>query len=347
MSRVTIKDIASKLGVSAATVSNALNGKAGVGKARRKNIMEIASQMGYQPNAFARNLVNQQSYAIGLIVSSISDPFYPELARGVQEKASELGYCMMLFNTNHSIKVEQNSIETLNARGVDGIILATVLQDDPNIALLEKLRIPFVLVNRLLLDPGIASSIDSVVLDNYRGGYESARHLLRMGHTRITIIAGNMKASTAILRTRGARDAMQVYGISEERYDVVDCGYVMETAYRVAKEKLKEKNIPSAFLCQGDNMALGVREAVCEAGMTIPGDIALLGFDDIEFSSVAGIELTTVSHRQYQMGSTGTELLVDKIASERQAGVTKNIVLEPELIVRKSCGFGVKGYIMP
>ena len=346
MRRTTIKDIAKALGITATTVSNALNGKPGVSPANRKKILKTAKAMGYQPNVFARNLVTRKSLAIGLMVSSISDPFYPELARGVQEAASDQGYCMMLFNTGHDKAVEKKSIETLHARGADGIILSTLLQDDDTIALLHKLELPFVLVNRHLLVPGRAGTLDSVVLDNYTGGYEAARHLLRMGHTRMAVMAGDLRASTAILRTQAAQAAMDDYGIPKEDRIVVDCGYVPDRAREAARELLAGPVPPTAFLCQGDNMALAVREAIFEAGLKIPGDIALVGFDDIDFSSVTGVDLTTVSHRQYEMGAKGAELLLKKLDRSKGKAMGQNITLQPELIVRKSCGHGLKGYIM-
>ena len=351
MGKPTIKDIAEKMNVSAATVSNALNGKAGVAESKRKKIMETARLMGYQPNVFAKNLVNQKSLAIGLIVSSISDPFYPELARGVQERAGEQGYGMMLFNTNHDKQTERNSIETLNARGVDGIILSTVLRDDPNIGFLRGLDIPFVLVNRHLLDPGSMGCIDSVVLDNYQGGYASAHHLLKMGHKRISIIAGSQEVSTASLRLRGALDAVKAFDLPDDHFDMTDCGYMTDKAYDTAKKILNKDTSqrPTAFLCHADNMALGVREAVFEAGMRIPEDISLIGFDDIAFASVSGVELTTVAHRQYEMGLQGAQLLIEKITeagpdNADQGPRCHNIILEPKLVVRKSCGFHLTGY---
>lgn len=346
MSATTIKDIARAVNVSAATVSNALNGKGGVGEKTRQRIMDTARRMGYQPNIFAKKLVSQKSYTIGLIVSSISDPFYPELARGVQDQAGKVGYCMMLLNTNHDKEVERNGIETLHSRGVDGIILATVLRDDPSIVLLRQLNMPFVLVNRHLLDPGSAGCIDSVVLDNYDGGYQSARHLLRIGHRRIVVIAGDLEASTAILRTKGTRDAMEAHGVAEGQYEVIDCGYKTERAYEAAKKILagKREDWPTAFLCQGDNMALGVREAVCEKGVRIPEEMAIVGFDNIDFSSVSGVELTTVCHRQYEMGQKGAALLIGKISDETQDEHCNTIVLKADLVIRKSCGYHLKGY---
>lgn len=342
MNKVTIKDIARKLQVSATTVSNALNGKPGVGKAAREKILQLAKDMGYQPNYFAKGLVSRQSYAIALVITNIADPFYPQLALGVQEKANAHGYSTMLFNTNHSIESEKQIIQMLGSKGVDGVILSTVEQDDPNIDLLEDLELPFVLVNRLILNPKKASRIDSVSLDNYGGSYKAARHLCRLGHTRIAIIAGDMASSTAIMRTQGAKDALAEFGVAIPAEWFVVCGYTKGNAYDATRRLLSRKERPTAILAQDDNMALGVREAAFASGFKIPEDLALVGFNDIGFSSLTGIELTTVGQDQHAMGMAGAEMLIHKLQHSPSPGISNKIVMETDLVIRKSCGYHLK-----
>jgi LacI family transcriptional regulator len=345
MTKVTIKDIARQFKVSTTTVSNALNGKPGVGKAARKKIVRMAKKMGYQPNYFARGLVSKQSYAIGLTIANISDPFSAELARGVYEKANELGYTMMLFNTNYHIENETKSIEILKSKGVDGIILSTVIQDDPNIDSLNEIQMPYVLVNRLILNPKKASRIDSVSVDDYGSFYQAAKHLCRLGHKNIAVIAGDMDVSTAIALTQGANEAFTEYGVSIPSDLFIECGFSRERAYQAARIILSKKNRPTAILIQGDNMALGVREAAFEIGIKIPEDLAIVGLDDISISSLAGIELTTINQNQYKMGATGAELLINKIKGENHSGISSKIILASDLIIRKTCGFHLKGYV--
>lgn len=345
MTKVTIKDIARQFKVSTTTVSNALNGKPGVGKTARKKIIQMAKKMGYQPNYFARGLVSRQSYAIGLTIANISDPFSAELARGVYEKANELGYTMMLFNTNYDLENETKSIEILKSKGVDGIILSTVIQDDPNIDSLNEIQMPYVLVNRLILNPKKASRIDSVSVDDYGSFYKAAKHLCRMGHKNIAVIAGDMDVSTAIALTEGANEAFSEYGVTIPPDLFVECGFVREKAYQAAKVILSKKNRPTAILIQGDNMAIGVREAAFEMEIKIPEDLAIVGLDDITISALAGIELTTIRQNQYKMGATGAELLINKIKGEEHSGISSKIILESDLVIRKTCGFRQKGYV--
>ncbi len=345
MNRITIKDIARQLEVSTTTISNALNDKPGVGMVVREKIVKMARKMGYQPNYFAKGLVSRQSFAIGLIVSNIADPFNSELALGAQEKINDLGYNMMLFNTKHSNENEKRIIEMLISRGTDGIVLSTALQDDPNIDLLNEMQIPYVLVNRLILNPKKAGRIDSVSVDSYGGSYKAATHLCRLGHTKIGIIAGDMQASNAILLTQGSNDAFAEFGISIRPDLFVECGFSRRKAFQAAQGILAKKNRPTALLIQGDNMALGVREAAYKASLKIPEDLAIIGCDDISISSLAGIELTTVTQNQYKMGMASAQMLINKIKGQNQSGSSSKIVMETELIIRNSCGFNLRGYV--
>lgn len=345
MKRVTIKDLARKAEVTATTVSNALNGKPGVGEAVRQEILNLAAEMGYQPNYFARSLVSRQSYALGLTISNISDPYSSELAQGAYDKAQELGYTLMLFNTNYDLANETKSLEMLAAKGVDGILLATMLQDDPNIDFLEAAGIPFVLASRLIMNPKKASYIDSVTTDTWGGFYEAAKHLCRLGHTDISMIAGDMEVSTSMSLTDGAMTAFKEFGVTIPPKWFLDCGYSRERAYHAAGKLLDGGKKPSAFLVQGDNMALGVREAIYEAGLRIPEDLALVGYDDISISALAGVELTTVYQNTYKMGSTGIQMLVDRITKSRHSDISNKTVMPTKLVIRKTCGYHLKGYV--
>ena len=341
--RPTIKDIARIVGVSPTTVSMALNGRPRIGEETRERILAVARDLNYQPNVLARSLATHKTFTIGLIITSITDPFYPELAKGIEDKAFELGYTIILCSTNGDLRLERHFITVLRNKGADGIIFATVEADDPNIRPLLAERFPFVLVNRRLTDPALARRTDSVVLDNLRGGYLAMEHLLRLGHTRIAVVAGSGKVSTAIERTEGARRAARDYGVRLDPALILECSFDKGLAYQAARRLLSGKRPPTAFFAEDDNMALGVREAVLDAGLRIPEDVALVGFDDIEVAGLRGIDLTTVSQKKYEMGSLGVRILVDRLEKGAPQLVNR-IVLEPELIVRGSCGYAARGY---
>ncbi|MBT8370941.1 MAG: LacI family DNA-binding transcriptional regulator [Desulfobacterales bacterium] len=340
----TIKDIAYEAKVSATAVSLALNNKAGVSEKTRKKIIHIAKRLNYHPNFAAKSLISKRSYTIGLILRNIADPFFPELALGIEGKGTELGYNILLCNTDGKLENEKRSLDSLRAKGVDGVIITTVTIDDPNIKQLIKERFPFVLINRFSMDPAIENKVDYVVLDNYACGYDGVKHLYRLGHDRIAIIAGSMNTSTASMRTEASMKAMQDYGINVDTKLIAECGYSRDKAYDAAIRLLTIKNPPTAFFAQDDYMAIGVREAVINRGLRIPEDAALLGVDDIEMASITGVDLSTISQKKFEMGALGAEILINKI-EKTDFNMVNKVVLEPKLIIRKSCGHYLNGYI--
>ncbi len=341
----TIKDIAKKAKVSSTAVSIALNGRSGVSEKTRRRILKIAENMHYRPNLVAKSLISHYTRTIGLIIPNITDPFYPEIQRGVEKIADESGYAVIASNTYGILEAERRSIDILRSRGVDGIILTTVEIDDPHIKSLVEDDFPFVLISRYSMAPELTNKMNYVVADNYAGGYQAIEHLYRLGHDRIAIIEGPKKTSTAIQKTDGALKAMKNFGLKPDPGLIVECGYVREKAYEATKRLLSGKNHrPSAFFCQDDNMALGAREAILGAGLKLPEDIALVGNDDIDTASLSGIDLTTIRQNQYEMGSLGVKILVDRIEGTTPAMVNK-VVLEAKLVIRKSCGYHLKGYV--
>jgi len=341
--RATIKDIARVANVSATAVSMALNNRPGVSLKTRQEIINIAEKLNYRPNYIAKSLISRHSYTIGLILNSIADPFFPELAKGVEECANKLGYNLLLCNTNRDLHAEKRAIDMLRSKGVDGIILATVTRDDPNIEPLIQDRFPFVLINRFSMDPALENKTDYVVLDNYRGGYVGMNHLCRLGHDRIAIITGEMNTSTATLRTKGALQALKDFGLGHDPGLVVEGGYQRDLAYRAARGLLAMEAPPTAYFAHDDYMAIGVREALLEKGLRIPEDVALMGFDDTEIASFTGIDLTTISQKKYEMGAKGAEILIEKVEGA-MPGMVHQVILEAQLVIRKSCGHQLSGY---
>ncbi|MCF8068824.1 MAG: LacI family transcriptional regulator [Desulfobacterales bacterium] len=339
----TIKDIAQMAGVSPTTVSMVMNNRPRVSDEMRDKIMAIAGKINYRPNLLARSMVNRRSFTIGLIINDIADPFYPELAKGVEEKARELGFHVILCNTNNTHELEKIQIEMLRSRNVDGIILSTVSCNDPHIRALKDDAVPFVLINRTITTPGFSEEVDYIVLDNYSGGYKAIEHLHRLGHDRIGIITGDLNSSTAAERTRGAIKALDDFNLQQDASLTKECHYSRSSAKKAAQSLLNLENRPTAIFAQDDNMAIGAREAIIEAGYTVPEDIALIGFDDIDMASLAGIDLTTISQKKYEMGAAGMEILSQKIEKGNSAKLSR-IKLKAELIIRKSCGYNLYGY---
>jgi DNA-binding LacI/PurR family transcriptional regulator len=231
----------------------------------------------------------------------------------------------------------------LRSKGVDGIIFSSVEINDPNINPLIEDHFPFILVNRRIHNRFIAKKIDYIVLDNFLGGYIAMEHLLKLGHHRIGIIAGALNISTAVERTEGVKKSLKDYGIKLDPNLMRECNFSKELAYHATKKFLSMKTPPTAILAENDYMALGVREALLDSGLKIPENMALVGFDDIASAALRGVEITTVSQKKYEMGALAVKILSDKIKNRTPAGVNQ-IILEPELIIRNSCGYRLYGY---
>jgi len=343
---VTIKDIARAASVSTAAVSLAINNRPGISEKTRSKIRRIAKELHYIPNLAARSLISQRSLTIGVIITDITDPFYPQLARSIEETADERGYSMILCNSDGDFRRERHGLENLMGKQVDGIILSSTFSEGPAIDLLVEKGFPFVFTNRIPVNHPLGDDIDYVIIDNYAGGYRAVEHLYRIGHDKIAIIAAHMTASNMIERARGARSAMKEYGMHCNPDYFITCEYSRRRALLAAKGLLAMKDPPTAFFVQDDNLALGVREAILSSGARIPEDVGLVGFDDIDFAGVTGVELTTVSHRSDEMGTLATEILINKIENSA-VGTMNKIVLEAELIIRKTCGHHLKGYVRP
>jgi LacI family transcriptional regulator len=341
---ITLKDIAKIAKVSATAVSLALNNRPGVSEKTRRRILKIAGKLDYHPSYVAKTLLGKRSHTIGLIITNIADAFYAELALGIEEHAAKLGYSVLMYNTGGSLTKERDCLRDLRARGVDGVLLSTVTTDDPNMDSLIKDRLPFVLVNRYSMDSQLRNKLDYVVLDNYSCGYQAIEHFYRLGHNRVAVIAGSMNVSTALLRTKGATQAMERFGLDQDSRLIVECGYEREKAYEVARRMIAARKRPTAFFAQDDNMAIGVREAVLSSGLRIPEDVSLIGVDNSRMAAITGVDLTTVSQNIYEMGKLGTKLLVDKIM-RAESSMVNQVIMEARLIVRKSCGFQGKGYV--
>lgn len=341
--KVTIKDIAKLANVSHPTVSMALNNRPGVSEEKRREILEIAKETGYHPNLVAKTLVSNRSYIIGLIINNVSDQFYTELAKGVEEAANEFGYDIILCTTNGSLKAEKKYMDALQSRGVDGIIISTVVVDDPHIGGLVEERFPFVCINRVSLSPFLKNKVDSVTLDNYTAGYKGIEHLWKLGHDRIAIIAGSLNASNAIESLEGAKASLREHGLAIDSVLIRENNYCRKNAYNSAKRLIELEQPPTAIFVQDDNMAIGVREALISSGLRIPEDMALIGIDDIDMGSLTGIDLTTICQKKYEMGHIGVKMLIEKIEKKAPPGVEK-VVLETSLIIRKTCGYHLSGY---
>ena len=342
--KVNIKDIARIAKVSHTTVSRALNNKSRIRNETKEKILSIAKELGYRPNFIARSLVMRRTRTLGLVITNIANPFYTELAQGIEKTATKLGYSIILCSTQSDISTEKQYIEMLRSKGVDGIIFSSAHMEDPNIVMLAEEEFPIIMVNRRTYHPTVKEKIDYVGVDNILGGFMAVEHLVRLGHQRIGVIGGSAESSVGLERLDGGKKALDAYGLKQRDDFFLEGNFLKRSGYQRAKQFLKMAEMPTAIFATNDYMALGVYQAILEEGIRIPEDVALIGFNDIEFSSMRGIELTTIGQKKFEMGAIAVEMLVEKIEEGDDRPSAKEIFLVPELIIRKTCGFHLKGY---
>jgi len=343
MKKITIKDIARIANVSHTTVSRALNNKSRINSETKVRILSIANELNYRPNFIARGLVMKRTKTLGLVITTIANPFYNELAQGIEATASGLGYNIIFCSTHSDLSAEKQYIEMLRSKGVDGIIFSSAHMDDPNIVALAEEAFPIVLVNRRTYHPLVKEKVDYVGVDNILGGFLAIEHLIRLGHRRIGVIGGSSESSVGLERLEGGKKALEAYHLEQSDDYFLGGDFLKESGYQGGKRFLKMAEPPTAIFTTNDYMALGAYQAISENGVRIPEEMALVGFNDIEFSAMRGIELTTIGQKKYEMGAIAVKILVERIEG-KEVEPSKEIILEPELIIRKTCGFHLRGY---
>jgi LacI family transcriptional regulator len=342
--KITIKDIARVANVSHTTVSRALNNKSRIRNETKEKILSIARELHYQPNFIARSLVMKCTKTLGLIITTIANPFYTELALGIEATARGFGYTIILSFTHSDLSIEKQSIDMLRSKGVDGIIFSSAHMGDPNIAELAEEGFPIILVNRRTYHPIVREKVDYVGVDNMLGGFLAVEHLIRLGHKRIGVIGGSSESSVGFERLEGGKKALATYGLEEKGDYFLEGDFLKDSGYQGGKQFLRMSEPPTAIFAANDYMGLGAYQAISEGGVRIPEEMALVGFNDIEFSAMRGIELTTIGQKKYEMGAIAVKTLVEKIEKGEPQSSMKEIILKPELIVRRTCGFRLKGY---
>jgi LacI family transcriptional regulator len=326
----TIKDIARKAGVSYATVSRALNGKYGVKPSTRERVLSVARRLGYRPNVVARGLVTRRTMTIGLIVPDIKNPFFPEVAGGVEDAAREAGYGVLLCNSNWQKVSERQYVTLLAGRRVEGIIIAPISRADEPVDDRVPVALPLVYVS----STPRSTARSYVVIDNVRGGLLATKHLLNAGRAPVAFIGS--RESSDDERFEGYRRALEDRGVAyDERF--VRLGDMRQASgYRLFREMIEDGDRPRSVFAENDLMALGCMQAAQERGLRVPEDIAIVGFDDIPFASFPEVQLTTIRQPTYDMGRMAVDILLARIARAPGPNEARQVVLEPQLVVRRT-----------
>lgn len=332
--RITRKDVAERAGVSVAVVSYVVNaGSRSVAHATRVKVEKAIEELGYYPNEFARGLVLQKSLTIGLITPDYTNPVYGEEAEAIQEVCLPNGYLMLFVYSGNSVDREREIVQMFRAKMVDGVIIQPVSSDPiETIKPLKQAGIPVVL---LQYD---CSDVPCVVLADVHGGQLATKHLLDLAHRRIGFIKGRLPgAARAEERLIGYRRALQVAGIAFDPTLVITSDVTQDAGFQAMQQLLALPEPPTAVFCHNDALAVGAMHAVYAGGLSIPGDISVVGYDDTAGSAHLVPPLTTVRFSRKEMGHQAASILfrrIEQIGNEEPF----TIELPVELMVRNSTG---------
>lgn len=331
-----IKDIAREADVSQSTVSRVLNNYPHVKKNTRERVLEAMEKLNYIPNASARGIRLKRTKTIGLILADITNTFYAETAKAVVDTAALFGYTIMLCTTNNEPQVQEKYINILLQKQVDGFIFASVRLRDPSVKGLLNSNFPTIFYNRRMA----LNTTNYVVLDNELGVELAVEHLFKLGHKRIAFVRGRSTFSTSASRYKGYLQALKKFDLEQDKQLVVSGEYDGSKAYEATETLLDLKEPPTAIITANDLMAFSVMNAIEGAGLKIPGDMALVGIDDVMMAEHSAIQLTTVAQNKYQMAEIATRSLIQIIEGENIVTPIQ-VVLKPQLIVRRTCGAGL------
>ncbi|OXS57681.1 LacI family transcriptional regulator [Cohnella sp. CIP 111063] len=324
--KISIFDVAKKSGLSVVTVSRVLNNSSSVRQKNKEKVLKAMKELNYQPNAAARSLARGKTGIIGLTLTTLDDSFLDAVVKETNERLGEHGYLLALSIARSFEDAFRRSL--FQEDRVDGVILLSPTDEDEFIMELKNKKIPLVLVDNSKSHP----SVSSVIVDNFKGGYEVGKHLIELGHTDIAHIAGPDPFLSSRERERGFLTALEEAGLKPR---CIERGtFSMSSGYEIATRWIDAGELPSALFAADDYIALGVIDACLNRGVRIPEQLSIVGFDDQKFASEFRPKLTTVRQPADKIGAAGVELLLEAMndPAKRQTTVT----IEPTLIVRES-----------
>lgn len=335
-SNVTLKQIAEQLGMSAMTVSRALNNKKNVDVTTKKRVKEKAREMGYTPNHVAKSLVSRKTYTIGVVIPEIYHVFFSEVISGIEEVTYKSNYQLFLTNSAESYEREKNSIEALKSKRVDGILIscAETAVDFSYYKSVVDSGLPFVFFDRCVDHIGASC----VSVNDRESSKKVTEHLIEHGYQKIAHLSGPKEVSVGIERLEGFKDALTNTGIPVDDKWIVESGFREEGGYNAMNKifELPKNEWPRAVVAANDPVAFGAIRAITEKNLSIPGDIAIVGFSDDIRSVLMPSPLTTVRQPAFELGKKAAEKLISTIENDSEP--IENLKLDTSIKLRESCG---------
>jgi LacI family transcriptional regulator len=335
---VTIKQVAHQAGVSVATVSRVLNDKGPVAEETRQRIRTVAERLRYVPHGAARSLITNKTNTIGVLLPDIYGEFFSEIIRGMDHAARRRGY-HLLVSSSHGDRSEIEAVLRATRGRVDGLIVMSPELDVQTLQANLPETLPIVMLNCR----GNGTVFDSITVDNYAGAFEMVRHLAELGHRRIALVKGPPNNYDARERLRGYRDAARALSIERSRDLEIEGDFTEEAGHRAGKHIAAIKPRPTAIFATNDAMAIGVLSALHEAGLEVPRDIAVAGFDDIPISRFVSPSLSSVHVAIPELGGRAIERLIHAIEAKNRHK-RRHETLPTTLVVRSSSGAALGGF---
>ena len=328
---MTLAEVAQRAGVSIATVSYVMNGRGGVREATREHVLEIAKELGFRPNRVASALRTGESRVFGLVLADIANPFYPEIAGGVIAAAAASGYEVFLSRAPLDGDAPGEEVRALCDHQCAALIFTSLKASDA--ALIHEVvphGVPVVQTVRRAL----GLDADFVGIDDRAGAREAAQHLVDLGHRDVALLTGPSYSSASQERTAGFREVLDAAGLTPPEERVVECRLTLDSGYRAMIHLLDTGGVPQAILCGNDLIALGAIDALVDRGLSVPGDVSVVGYDDIWFSSSRLVQLTTVRQPRETMGHEAVSLALQRLTDG--PGEARDVILPHEFVPRRT-----------
>jgi LacI family transcriptional regulator len=331
---VTLKDVARHAGVSPITVSRVFSGTHPVAESTRHKIVAAADALGYVPHLMARALVSQHNPMIGIVVIDLANPFFTPVIDAVQEVAHQAGYLTVINQSKFQPTLEAASLDQFRQMRLAGVLPVSVSPDLDHLQCLRATGVAVVSLARRW------EAGDYVAVDHFAGGYLAGQHLCRLGHRKLACVANNHAISASQEKLAGFRAALHEYGVTLTSEQILWSSAVqVEEGVRCADAMLAQADQPTAVFVTADHQAVGFLHRLRQRGVRIPEDIAIVGHDDISYAEFLEVPLTTVALPKYELGRQAAQILLSRIQrGQGEHPAFQQILLEPQLIVRASCG---------
>jgi LacI family transcriptional regulator len=329
--KVNIKDIAKKSGLSTTTVSRVLNGKAEafrISKVSQEKVLKTAKELNYVPNQYASNLRSGKSNTIALMVPSLNNPFFAEIASRINTEIRQHGYITIISDSNEDIEIEKNELRQLLSRNIEGLIIVPCGSSWKHIEEVQEQGLPIICIDRYFED----FDVPFISTDNYEGAYLTIKELISMGHKRITCIQGVPKSTTNVLRVKGYLDALEEAGITW--HSIVGDDFTIQNGYLETKLLLQLEIRPTVIFTLSNTIAIGCMKALKEENLRIPEDISLITFDDHPYLEYLSTPLSCISQPVKNISKIAVKFLFRKLNNEELQ--IKKVLLKPQLKMRES-----------